>query len=239
MRISRAKSHLLRSLGRPSPAMIVALIALFIALASGAYAAVTIPANSVGTAQLKDGAVTARKLHNGAFTAAKIAFGTLLAKDFKAGQLPTAGRGENGPRGPEGGAGPAGSAGATGATGAGAGTTGATGPTGSPGATGATGAGGGTTGATGATGTPGIADFYVVEKTITVPASGSGPASQTAACSSGDVASGGGYTLSSASEVEVFQDEPATEDKGWKVAMVKKIGTEQTGSVWAVCAHLG
>ena len=85
----------LRRLGAPSPAMVVALIALFIALGSGAYAATTLPHESVGTQQLKNGAVTASKLHNGAFTAAKIAYGTLLAKDFKAGQLPA---GATGPK---------------------------------------------------------------------------------------------------------------------------------------------
>jgi hypothetical protein len=47
----------------PSPAMAVALVALFVALGSGAYAQVT--ANSVGTAQLRNRAVTNPKLaHN-------------------------------------------------------------------------------------------------------------------------------------------------------------------------------
>lgn len=46
-----------------SPAMAVALVALFVALGSGAYAQVS--ANSVGTAQLRNGAVTNSKLaHN-------------------------------------------------------------------------------------------------------------------------------------------------------------------------------
>jgi hypothetical protein len=42
--------HLIR---RPSAAMVVALVALFVALGGGVYAAVKLPGNSVGTAQVK------------------------------------------------------------------------------------------------------------------------------------------------------------------------------------------
>ncbi len=61
----------------PSPAMVVASIALFVALGTGAYAAITVPSNSVGTPQLKNGAVTGSKIRNGAITGAKIKLGTL------------------------------------------------------------------------------------------------------------------------------------------------------------------
>ena len=45
---------------KPSPAMVVSLIALFVALGGTSYAAITaVPKNSVGTPQLKNGAVTA------------------------------------------------------------------------------------------------------------------------------------------------------------------------------------
>jgi hypothetical protein len=47
---------------RPSPSMVVALIALFVAIGGGAYAATKLPNNSVGPAQLKKGAVTPPKL---------------------------------------------------------------------------------------------------------------------------------------------------------------------------------
>jgi len=51
----------------PSPALVVSLIALFVALGGTSYAAVTsLPANSVGTAQLKNGAVTAPKIASSA-----------------------------------------------------------------------------------------------------------------------------------------------------------------------------
>jgi hypothetical protein len=55
----------------------VSLLALFVALGGGAYAASQLPKGSVGTKQLKDNAVISSKVKNG----------SLLAKDFKAGQL--------------------------------------------------------------------------------------------------------------------------------------------------------
>jgi len=49
----------------PSPALVVSLIALFVALGGTSYAAITsLPTNSVGTPQLKNGAVTATKLNH-------------------------------------------------------------------------------------------------------------------------------------------------------------------------------
>jgi hypothetical protein len=57
----------------PSPALVVALVALFVALGGTSYAAITaLPANSVGTTQLKSNAVTGPKIKDGAITAAKI-----------------------------------------------------------------------------------------------------------------------------------------------------------------------
>jgi hypothetical protein len=50
-------------LNHPSPALVISLIALFVALGGTSYAAITaLPANSVGTKQLKTGAVTGAKL---------------------------------------------------------------------------------------------------------------------------------------------------------------------------------
>jgi hypothetical protein len=104
---------------RPSPAMVVAALALLVALGGTSIAAVsiTIPANSVGTAQLKNDAVTTTKVKNG----------SLLKVDFRTGQIPAGPRGPIGPRGPAGPAGPAGAAGAAGASGP-AGATGPAGP---------------------------------------------------------------------------------------------------------------
>lgn len=81
--------------GRPSPAMVVACIALIVALGGTSYAAIKLPANSVGTKQLKKNAVTGAKVKNG----------SLAAGDFKASSLP---RGPQGPQGPQGVQGPPG-----------------------------------------------------------------------------------------------------------------------------------
>jgi hypothetical protein len=82
---------------------VVACLALFIALGGASYAAFKLPKNSVGTKQLKRGAVSA----------AKVKPGSLLAKDFKAGQLPGGAIGPQGAVGPQGAAGTSGEAPAT------------------------------------------------------------------------------------------------------------------------------
>jgi hypothetical protein len=61
--------HRLRA---PSPALVISLIALFVALGGTSYAAIHLPKNSVGAKQLKKNAVTAPKIKNGAVTKAKI-----------------------------------------------------------------------------------------------------------------------------------------------------------------------
>jgi hypothetical protein len=72
--------------------MVVGVLALIIATAGTSYAAIKLPANSVGTKQLEANAVTSGKVKNG----------SLLAGDFKAGQLPAGARGAQGTQGPQG-----------------------------------------------------------------------------------------------------------------------------------------
>jgi hypothetical protein len=79
----------------------LALVALFVALSSTSYAAITIPRNSVGPTQIRRNAVTSAKVSNR----------SLLAKDFKAGQLPAGPRGEKGEKGDKGDPGATGAAG--------------------------------------------------------------------------------------------------------------------------------
>jgi hypothetical protein len=80
---------------------VVSLVALFIALSGGAYA-LTLPRNSVGTKQLKKNAVASSKIRKGAVSSSKVKDHSLLAKDFRAGQLPTGATGPQGPQGPQG-----------------------------------------------------------------------------------------------------------------------------------------
>src|SRR5205814_8252821 len=89
---------------RPSPAIVLACAALLIALGGVSYAATSLPRNSVGTAQLRNNAVTSGKVKNH----------SLLRADFKNGQVP---RGPAGPAGPTGATGAQGPKGPTGATG--------------------------------------------------------------------------------------------------------------------------
>lgn len=56
----------------PSPALVVALIALFVALGGTSHAAIHLPKNSVGAKQLKANAVVTKKIRDGAVTAKKI-----------------------------------------------------------------------------------------------------------------------------------------------------------------------
>lgn len=101
---------------RPSPAMVVACIALLVALGGTSVAAVSqLGRNSVGPAQLQFGAVTNPKIRNNAVTAAKVRNRSLLRVDFAPGQLPA---GPTGPQGPPGPGGPNGAAGPPGVIGA-------------------------------------------------------------------------------------------------------------------------
>ncbi len=77
---------------RPSPSMVVALLALVVALSGTAYAA-----NKIGSSQIKKNAVTTPKIKKGAVTATKLAPGVKVSGP----------RGAVGPRGPQGIPGPA------------------------------------------------------------------------------------------------------------------------------------
>jgi hypothetical protein len=65
---------------------ILALLALFVALGGTSYAAANLPVNSVGSRQIKNNAVSSVKVKDR----------SLLAKDFKSGQLPRGAKGDTG-----------------------------------------------------------------------------------------------------------------------------------------------
>jgi hypothetical protein len=155
-------------LHRPSPALVVSVIALSAALGGTSYAAIVLPANSVGTRQIKKNAVTTAKVKNG----------SLRLADFGAGQLPAGATGAPG------------AVGATGATGA-IGATGATGPRGAKGDKGDP----GTNGTNGTNGTDGTANV-VVRESASTPVAASAIVSVTVSCLAGERATGGGYDAS-------------------------------------------
>ena len=94
---------------RPSPALVIACLALGVALGGTSYATVLqVPRNSVGAPQLKNRAVTTRKLAPNAVTSAKVRNGTLVRADFARGALLVGPAGPTGPAGPAGPAGPPG-----------------------------------------------------------------------------------------------------------------------------------
>jgi hypothetical protein len=79
----------------PSPALVVSIVALVVALGGTSYAAFTLPKNSVGTNQLKNGAVTTAKIKNHAVTKAKLNLAGVVAPsasnaDKLGGQPPSA-----------------------------------------------------------------------------------------------------------------------------------------------------
>ena len=87
-----------RGIAKPSPAMVVAVIALIAALSGSAYAALRVPQNSVGTRQLKAKAVTSGKIAEGAITATKVEEGSLTGADINMaalGKVPTAANADN------------------------------------------------------------------------------------------------------------------------------------------------
>ncbi|WP_026911954.1 hypothetical protein [Patulibacter minatonensis] len=242
-------------LRRPTPAMVVACVALSVALGGTSYAAVALPRNSVGTAQLRPSAVSVAKVKDGAITTAKVKDGSLLRRDFKAGELPAGGVGPAGPTGPQGPAG-TGAAGAPGARGP-AGEAGAAGPPGAPGAAGPRGEAGpaGDPGATGEkgdrgpTGALGAVTVRYSRATADLP-DGQRQAYD-ATCPAGQQGVAGGFRgdLNVPEATVVVSSRPAGPNTvdvvdgerfvGWRVSVYNPPGGVTTGvrpEVWVACA---
>jgi hypothetical protein len=71
---------------RPSPALVVATLALFLAAGGTGYA-LTLPANSVGSAQIQAGRVLNSKLHPGAVSNSKMGRGAVTFSKMASNQM--------------------------------------------------------------------------------------------------------------------------------------------------------
>jgi hypothetical protein len=75
---------------RPTPSLVVAFIALFVAMGGSGYAALKLKANSVGTKNLRAGAVTTDKIADGALTTPKFAADSVAPNAMNAANAATA-----------------------------------------------------------------------------------------------------------------------------------------------------
>jgi len=84
---------------RPSPALAISLIALFVAMGGTSYG---LARNSIDSRELKNNDVRSSDIRNNDVRSKDVRNGSLLAGDFKSGQLPAGPRGATGPGGPRG-----------------------------------------------------------------------------------------------------------------------------------------
>jgi hypothetical protein len=96
--------------GKLSFANIMSMTAVTLALGGTSYAAVTLPHNSVGSAQIRTSAVKNSDLGFSSVTSGKVRNGSLQSIDFAPGQIPAGPAGATGPIGATGAQGPAGEA---------------------------------------------------------------------------------------------------------------------------------
>ncbi len=243
-----------RFLPRASYANVVSTIALFLALGGVAYATNLLPANSVGSKQLKPKSVRTGKIANRSVTSVKIRRGAVhyrhlnrqLVRRLAGRRGPAGPTGQAGERGPQGEAGPAGAtgligpigpvgptgaAGAIGATGAEGsdGVTGATGPAGAPGATGAE-------GPTGATGPAGLGDIVHVSEQVPFTDLAPGASfDHFLQCPPNRLVISGGFSSVPAGATQTYQSYAYSSSvsgeplDGWFVAVYNPTSTTQSG----------
>jgi len=174
-----------RPFRRPSPAMIVACLALAVSLSGVGYAATAVPRNSVGTAQIRNNAIVGLKVKDG----------SLLAADFRPGEVPA------GPAGPKGDKGDAGDRGAKGDKGD-KGLKGDKGDKGDPGLPGTSG--------------------YSVRQAVSGPLTTNVYTTVTALCVGGKVIGGGGDVngvYPDGHAAAIIESEPNNFNTGWTVTM--------------------
>jgi hypothetical protein len=192
---------------------VTATLALFLALGGGAYAAVALPANSVGPRQLRTNAVTTSKIKNSAVTGAKVRRNTLTGADIREstlGQVPSALAANS-------------ATAATNATNA----TNATHATTSTTASHAT---------TATTATTANAMGLVVYKSASVPLAADALATPgTASCNPGQHVTGGGVQLAAPATETVDDQYPAAGNTGWSAHVTNLVATPSSFTVYAIC----
>ena len=214
----------------PSPAMVIALIALFVATSGTAFAAVMITG-----ANVKNESLTGLDILNGSLTTKEIRDGSLRPVDFVGKKFPQGPQGPAGPQGPVGPQGPQGPQGPGGPSG----------PKGNQGAKGNQGPKSnqgpvGPKGAAGPQGLPGLSNLEIVTGTSAVDSSTSKGIA--AVCPAGKRATGGGAVATDAiglaDNVTVVGDGPTSGNKGW-LGYAKEIAPMPLNwqlSVYVVCA---
>lgn len=241
---------------RPAPALVVAMVALFVSLQQTGLASRALQAAGCNCATSKD-------IVNNSLTGADIKNGSLTKRDLRKGTIPSPGRtvGAKGEKGDAGSPGPKGEKGDPGAPGAKGergepGLPGAKGEPGAPGATGATGPAGpagtngtngkdgtnGTNGNDGQRGPAGPSVRHVGETTATVPGRdlfASGKATATATCN-GQVVGGGLSTTvpppaSPGHELVLVNESGPSGGNGWRVKVENGWGHAVTLKVYAIC----
>ena len=219
-----------RFAGRPTPAMVVALVALSSSLAGAATGATLLTGKDI-----RNKSLTGKDLKGKTVTGKHVKNRSLVADDFKRGQLPAgpigpvgpAGAdGERGPEGPRGPRGPQGEAGDDGADGA----TGPQGPAGEDGVDGQDGADG-APGATNVVSRHGNDMVLQASGTLTVSID----------CALGERATGGGGANGGAAGVHLKQSgpTPATQGAtptGWTVTFENTSADAAVVRAWVVCA---
>ncbi|MEZ5078686.1 MAG: hypothetical protein R2725_14730 [Solirubrobacterales bacterium] len=225
----------------------MATVAVFIALGGVSYAAVKIPADSVGHRELKRHAVKNSnikletigagklaknsiawdRIRREAVTGEKVRDGSLYAKDFAPGQLSTGTQGPAGPKGADGVAGPAGPEGPEGPEGE----EGPEGPEGEE-------------GPEGPQGESGIVKIFVKTASIgSVPAGGFKEGTES--CELGQVATGGGFAgadlTAEISRPSKADGSAALEDEepiAWHISLRNETGETKEAGVYVICAEL-
>ena len=86
-----------RHIRPPSPALAVALLALFVSVGGTSYAV-----KKISSRDIVDGAIKSIDIRNGEIRSADVRDGSLRAKDFARGELPSGTAGARGPAGPAG-----------------------------------------------------------------------------------------------------------------------------------------